>query len=547
MDKTKTQNKNSYINIFKNYINLAFIIIFIYTIISDVYFISLNNVPLSWDPALHMYYSLIYFYLIKTLNFGAIVKVSNYYPPFFHLSSSLLYTIFGFSNKIAILTNIMYYVIFVYSLIKIGEYLDSREAGLISAMVASSFPILLIFQRKYMLDFALTSLVTFTVYMYLKSDKFRNLKYSVLFGLAFGLSELTKWDAFIYILPPVLITFVVDYLNRCPYCQKFVKDGVKKGFRKFCSQKHAKLYDPKKELYLYTNAIISLLVAFVVAAWWYLPNLHSVIVRLTYFANIGGKEGDPTVYTIRGWIYYLKAILNSICVPFLVIFLVSIYYLYKHKKDCKTLTLILSSIVVPYLILTIISNKDCRYIMPVLPFIALPIGIFVKDFANKNNIGKYIFAGILILCILNISAVTFGQPSVDHKILPTPDYPKTEDWKINEILKAIEKSGGNGKIVVTLADHPYLNGQSLEFYTFEKGYKFVVYNGVYLGYKGFVRIFNKIGYIIVIKPRKHRGVYGNIEAKLYEYFYKHIQQFRKIAVFNLPDGSKVYIYKRINS
>ncbi len=264
-----------------------------FTAITTIYFILSNNVPLSWDPALHMTYSYIYYRLISSFNFGEIVHVSNYYPPFFALSSILMYLFFGFSIKSAIATNIIYYAVLIYSVYGIAKTLRGEKAGYFAVILISAYPFLLVLQREYMLDFAFTSMVALTVYLFLKSECLRNLRYSALFGIVFGLAMLTKWNAFVYVMPFVLSEIYFEYdFNE-------LKDIAK-------------------------NAALSAILAFSSAAWWYLPNLTITLKRLEYFASIGGKEGDPTFWTLRGWIYYIKSLDFSVGLIFFILFLVSI-------------------------------------------------------------------------------------------------------------------------------------------------------------------------------------------------------------------------------
>lgn len=528
---------------FKDLAFLALVVLGVVVIFSNLYYIVLDDRPQSWDPALHLTYSYIYFNLIKSFQFGSIIEVSNYYPPFFHLSSIPLYFLFGFSEDIAIITNLVYYLILIYSVFRIGEMLKDKTAGLISSSVVSIFPVLIKFQRIYMIDFALTALTALAVYLYLKSDDLRNLKYSILFGFVVGISELTKWNAFIYIFPAVISISLVNYFTKCPYCHQVVTNGLKYNLRKFCSKKHLKLYESKKRNFsILGNVLLSITVALFSSAWWYLPNLRITLARLTYFANIGGKEGDPTFLTFQGWIYYADALLEHLGLFFSILFLSSLYHLF--KRDRRIFTVVLVSFAVTYAILTILSNKDPRYVMPLLPIIAISIGIFVEDLIGSRA-GKVLMTLILALGILNISALTFGQPAIDNKIFPSPDYPRKEDWKIYDLLETIKSSGGEGKIAVVLSDHPYLNGQSLNFYRLIGNYKFAVYNGVYIGYETFVQNFDKISYVILIEPREHTGVYGDIEKRLYEFFYNHTNEFEEIAEFSLPDDTTVLVYKRI--
>jgi len=126
------------------------------------------------------------------------------------------------------------------------------------------------------------------------------------------------------------------------------------------------------------------------------------------------------------------------------------------------------------------------------------------------------------------------------------DKPKREDWKIHELLETISMNSKGGEIVLVLPDHVYLNGQSLEFYRIVGGYNFRIYNGVYLPFEVVSKNFDKIGFIILIEPREHKGVYGDIEEKLYELFYSNKDKFKLIKSFDLPDGTKLYLYKNKN-
>lgn len=282
--------------------------------------------------------------------------------------------------------------------------------------------------------------------------------------------------------------------------------------------------------------------AFILSAWWYIPNLRVVVTRLIYFTNIGGKEGDPTFLTFEGWAYYTNALLDHVGLPILLISLISFWYLFKRNRNLSLV--FLASIILIYTILTFLSNKDQRYILPLLPLFSVSVGLFIGEIYTKR-IGKILLSMIVVLGLINVSAVTLGQPTVDNKIFPNPNVPKQEDWKIDELLEMINSSGGNNKIVVVLPDHIYLNGQSLEFYRLKSGYSFAVYNGVYIGYETFKANFQKIDYIVLIEPRSHEGVYSEIEESLYNYFYDKIREFKKLAIFDLPDRTSLLLYKRI--
>ena len=511
-DETKTDETR-----FEFYAS-AFIVVL--SVLTTAYYIAMNNMPLSWDPALHMLYSYLYYRLITSFNFGQIVHVSNYYPPFFSLTSAFMYILFGFSEKTGIITNIVYYFILVYSIYGISSTLWNRKVSYLSIIIISAYPFLLTLQREFMLDFALTAMVALTVYLFLKSNYLRDIKYSALFGLALGLATLTKWDAFLYILPFVLAEIYFEYgLN----------------------------FNKLKEIS--GCAIVALLLAFISSSWWYLPNLGVVTKRLLYFANIGGKEGNPPFWTLNGWLYYLKSLDFSMGLIFTVIFFAGVAWMIYRKKLSRHRYSMLFTVLVIYVALTFLSNKDNRYILPALPFIAMLTGVFISDViktyelnAGKMNVSKIVTCLIVLISAVQICSATFAVPDFHNPYIMISSKPQSQNWHINDILKTISKYAKPGDVVITLADHPYLNGQSLEFYRVVKGYTFRIFNGPYLPVNYVIKDFNRINFVIVIEPRIHKGVYGSAEAKLYSAFYKYRSDFKLIGKYPLPDKTYVYIY-----
>jgi len=145
--------------------------------------------------------------------------------------------------------------------------------------------------------------------------------------------------------------------------------------------------------------------------------------------------------------------------------------------------------------------------------------------------------------LAQISTITFGYPDFKNfYIYPAADKPKSEDWKIHDLLETIANNSKGGEVVIVLPDHYYLNGQSLELYRITGGYNFRVYNGVYLPFDVVFKNIDKINFVVVIEPRKHTGGYYEIEKKLYELFYLKKDKFRLVKSFYLPDNSELLLY-----
>ena len=272
-------------------------------------------------------------------------------------------------------------------------------------------------------------------------------------------------------------------------------------------------------------------------------------LRLKYFSTIRGvSERDPTIFTLEGWLYYIKALDVSMGLLFFVLALFSLIFLLKRKD--KRAVFFFISVIIPYLILTAMSNKGDRYILPVLPVLAVSTAIFLRELPHAfrrvegKKLQRFLMAVILFVGMMQLLTVTVGFPKIENSLLyPKPVAPDTADWKIDELLSAINQNGGGA--VVVLPDHPYLNGQSLNFYRLKNGYNFPVFNGVYIGYETVKANFDRIKYFVLIEPREHGSeVFGGEEARLYQLFYERQRNFERIAQFSLPDNTSLLLYER---
>ena len=280
-------------------------------------------------------------------------------------------------------------------------------------------------------------------------------------------------------------------------------------------------------------------------------------MRLTHFAAIRGKlEGDPTFLTPQGWIYYTALLSENMGIIFLILSVFSIIFLvWKRDKDAA---FVLVSVVVPYVLFTVVSNKNGRYIVPIMPILALSTALMLTQLESlsklserlKNLDWKRVEKGLLgivvIVGTLQLLTVTTGHPDVTDKgwFYPAPHRPNTDGWKTGEIMETIQSNGGSGNVVVILPDHAYLDGQSLEFYRLKDGYNFQIYNGVYIGYDAVANNFDKIKFFLVIEPREHRGSFRGREARLYQLFYETNDEFSMAGAFSLPDNTTAFIYMR---
>lgn len=536
-------------------------ILFFHSVL-NIWFILKDTKPPAWDQSLHMSLVNVYTQLFGAYRFTDMISVSSYYPPFFHLSTTPLFALFGATADVATSVNIIFLGILLFSIYGIGKTLFDRKTGLLAATIISFYPFLINLQRDYLIDFTLVSMVSISIYFLLKSNNFKDIKYSALFGLAFALTILTKWTGVFFLVCPVLWVFYEIYISKkvCAYCGKDAK-GIKDGFKHFCSERHKKLYIKKGyPLFLggaVNNFLLSSLVLIVVAGIWYAPNLKGVYHNVFHFATLPGTQFShyPSFLTVESLTYYFTAVNQQIYLFFSIIMLIGLFYLIKTKDYKSQKVFLLLSIAIPFVIFTLIKNNNIRYTIPLVLFFAIVSAFWVVRIDNKK-IKITIISLILIVGLLQVSTVTFGIPSFDNRFYPHESQPKMEDWRVDDVLDSISlslpKNPDHRIIVIIVPDRPHVNGRTYEWYRMVRGDQYSVINGVYQWedqpLDSFTNRFRDNVLLVdyfVTNPDSEisKYGYGPRVAAMSAIFEQHSSNFTQVSEFGLPDDSHIVLYR----
>jgi 4-amino-4-deoxy-L-arabinose transferase-like glycosyltransferase len=183
-----------------------------------------NVTSTGWDKPRHLARSLNYTQMLSppTIHslFGLMIS-DPVRPPLFPASAAIMYKLFGYTADVATMVNVIYLAIALAATYGIG-YLWGRRArgdrgagvrlGLASAVLVAFLPMFYSMSRYFYLEFALTAMVTLTVYLLLAGDGFRRRPASLLFGLSLGLGLLTKRTFAIFAVGPVLAVVLTSGL-----------------------------------------------------------------------------------------------------------------------------------------------------------------------------------------------------------------------------------------------------------------------------------------------------------------------------------------------
>ena len=502
-----------------------------------IYFFNTTTPP-SWDQALHLELSLQYFDLLKLGELRHIIDTSGFYPPFFHISSSLLYTIFGTDLIVSRSTNILYLLILLLSTYGIASHLFNKNIGILSALLISTYPLVISMQKTYLLDLSLTALIAATIYFLLKTENFSNTKYTLLFAITFSFAELTKWTAIFFIIGPVLYTIYqkLHEPKKCLYCGKITQDN-----KQFCSKQHEKKFQRTNSTISHItlkNIILCISIIFIIAGSWYIPNFTQVTTNLLHGQEYWGTiEGEPNVLTLDSFIWYPSAIPQQTGILLFALLLISLTYLAIRKENFDTKLFMAFSFITPYIVFTLTKNKSARYTMPILIFFSILTAYFLIDIQTKQKFAKH----ILIIIIILLSIQTISLYTGDNS-------PSSEDWYTEDAISLIQQyvltDNPQHLNVIVLPDHRFVNGRTYSYYAHKQQVNINVHNAVYMSPDNLNTYIPITDFIILKESGKLGGTYNFNVQHAYNCFNEHNSNFTLLATtYQLPDNSTLLIYK----
>ncbi|MFA5796522.1 MAG: glycosyltransferase family 39 protein [Candidatus Woesearchaeota archaeon] len=375
----------------------------------------------------------------------------NYYPPFFHYTSTFSYLLFGVNYDAALFTNIFYIIIMVISCYAIGKKLDTSSTGVLLAFIIVVLPVYSLLSRDYLIDYALASMVALGYCLLLYSDNFQKMGYSIAFGIIFGLGMLTKWTYALFLFVPLL--FSLYQLTAATIKTKNYQRIISAGSAFLCA------------------AIIMLL--------WYTPlRIRTLFSQLSAFSNL--SSGAVPLWSRST--DYLFTILNGYTALFFVLFIVATITLLqegiRHKKHLGLTISLLLTILFTYGVLSSISNHDTRYIAPIYVFLATITALGVMHYCRKLSIKKqYILAIVLIIVGAGYN-IAYNSPTINVQYTATsipiintmgkyPEInPPIRGEDITEILSVINRTNTKRSFsVCIIAESPYLNDVNVPYYS----------------------------------------------------------------------------------
>lgn len=437
-DRSEGSNAPGVIPFFKNW---PVVISLSVVMVVDIVWELLNETPAIWDMAYHQLQGWSY---LEAFRAGTLVSkfssLSPSYPPLYYLQEALVFAWIPESEFKILIVNLPFILLIAYATYRISALFLSGAVAAWAPLLVLLFPAMTMVHREALLDGALAAWVTVGAWLILRSHWFAHRGWTLAFGLVCALGTLTKWTMAIYLIVPVVF-------------------GVAASGRRGRT---------------IANLAVAGLVALPLVLSYYLPNLGAMISRYPTTEQTGlipwlpyPRHGEPGLNNIWGWIYYPRVLSSYfLYFPLTVLFGIGVF---RNRTNGparaaleQRIPLFLWSWLGSGLIfLTFITPKDPRFVLPMIPPMAMLLLFFWED--RPRLIG-------LIVALALIQSVTFSLPlfrpvklalfglegdrdyqSLQREwVLYANHYfhlggpPVREDWRLAEILEVIPEGASVG-------------------------------------------------------------------------------------------------------
>ncbi len=411
---------------------------------ANVFWLRANTTPPSWDQSAHLSYCLDFHDLFKSWHplqparrsfFIRLMLVSNYWPPFFHLSTVPVTLLLGFSPDAVCATQILYLIVLAFSVYAIGKHFLTPGLGLAAAALTLLYPVIFGLSRTQLVDLPLTAMVTLVQALILKTGAGTRWRSAWMLGLAAGLCVLTKWTGPVFFAGTFLLVFVQAWKKK----------------------------DVSRTSMILSLFFVALLAAVIVNPWFRL-NWTEFTHRMGAINTAdAARLGSPKPFSAQAFYWYATEIVKNLMTwPLLPFALLGTAGLILWSRRGRFLAFLGCWIVPSYIVFVGIPVKDDRFVVPFLPALALltvaGIGALPKAVLRTTAMAALFFvAGIQFFMF------SFAWPVRMEYLFSSP--PSAERWPIEEMLEAVNGEFGPTPLTIGfLPSLPYFNAPVFQYY-----------------------------------------------------------------------------------
>jgi Dolichyl-phosphate-mannose-protein mannosyltransferase len=358
---------------------------------ADVVWRTEETRPPHFDMAGHLWKSL--FFRDYLVHFHPVHFLGGYfyYPPLTYWVTAPFYVVFGTSMWVAVLSNIVFVAVLALSTYGLGRLLWSQLVGLLATLFVLACPIVVTQFKEYQLDAPLTAMVALALYLLVRAGSFSSRRYSLLFGVACGLGLLTKWTFPLALAGPVLFAvFEAAVAPARPRSLEWLK-----------------------------NVALAAASTFAVAGPWYLAHSSELlrdIPRYSLKHSLPGNNVDPAVLSVPSAVWYLRNLLDpELYIILAGLFVVGLLLCLGKRDALRRNGYPLALVFGTYVSFTLLSTKDARYTLPLLPGVAIVATCWVD--ALRTRLRLICAAGITAIAVAMFWVVSFGTSLLPVQVI----------------------------------------------------------------------------------------------------------------------------------
>lgn len=411
-------------------------------LIRNTYYIKLDAGPeISDNQYIRSLYYYRAFFMDESLNLR-----SNFYPPLVYLTTQIYYLFLGAGQEVSRLSISFFMLIFLLAMFGIGYELGGAFSGAATMALAASSPYVLDISVKYFLDFPCAAMVALSLYLLLKTDSFRNRKFSLLFGLVFASALLTKNFTVFYMFFPILWLLLPNITKSSRSLFTFLILSIPPLFMLAGSVFYINLvsrspFDNRyiDRWFIYYLAVIFLPAAILAATAWLfdtcnkdsgaddkeaisgLINFSGAFAIFTvgampwyfwalraniFYFNLQKHDqcmmvGDNAYFSIlrAGLLNLLSFIANSFNMAVVLIVIGLIFFIIKRKHLHRNLAVFLG-LIFSIIIMSITLHYQFRYLLPMIAFLAGLGGYWISYTGRAKHILMALIVGVSLVSIL---------------------------------------------------------------------------------------------------------------------------------------------------
>jgi len=465
-------------NVSRQFIIVCLILIWSFGFIIDRIWFSLDNTIPPWDPSEYLNGVMLYKEALKNPHFfdsswwREFWLLSNKIPPLMYIITAPFFLILGASVDKGNLVLSLFSIVLLVSIFYLGRLFFNHKIALFACLLVQLIPALYVYRLEFLLDYPLTVIITFSFtclsYWYFTKANKLSWYLSLLTGISLGLGIMLKQTFIFFLFFPICFAFISLLLYK----------------------KWEKL----------TQLITSFFIAIFIFFPWYRTNWLLIFTsgkRATIDSAI--LEGDPPLNTLEAWTFYGKVlpyllswhlfIIPLICLIYLVIkFYVQKSIKYKNigyylqtnfyqntvniKNNKYSLTFLITLwlfvfLIGGYLLSSLNVNKDARYILPLLPVLALILAALIFSYTAIYSSFLKIFTIILAIVLMMLNLFPLGGSLLTKKLSPKMQhFPYTsEKWATEDVIPAtINLNPYLRSNIGVLPSTPEINQHNISFY-----------------------------------------------------------------------------------